>query len=192
MIEKSKKLVSSKTYLGFWLYLMTDAMLFAALFATYMILRHNTNGGETTHQLFEMPFVMLETIILLASSVTCGIAYVALRHNRKKAFVGLLLSTLILGALFLGLELYEFRNLVTSGNGWSNSAFLSAYFTLVGVHGLHITVGLLWGTVVGWAIVRKMKNVDLVSKFGLFTLFWHFLDIVWIFIFTIVYVLGVL
>lgn len=192
MIEKSKKIVSSKTYLGFWLYLMTDAMLFATLFATYMILRHNTNGGETTHQLFEMPFVMLETIILLASSVTCGIAYVALRHNRKKAFVGLLLSTLILGALFLGLELYEFRNLVTSGNGWSNSAFLSAYFTLVGVHGLHITVGLLWGTVVGWAIVRKMKNVDLVSKFGLFTLFWHFLDIVWIFIFTIVYVLGVL
>ena len=192
MIEKSKKIVSSKTYLGFWLYLMTDAMLFATLFATYMILRNNTNGGETTHQLFEMPFVMLETVILLASSVTCGIAYVALRHNRKKAFVGLLLSTLILGALFLGLELYEFRNLVTSGNGWSNSAFLSAYFTLVGVHGLHITVGLLWGTVVGWAIVRKMKNVDLVSKFGLFTLFWHFLDIVWIFIFTIVYVLGVL
>lgn len=182
----------TKSYLGFWLYLMTDAMLFATLFATYMLLRHNTNGSASTHQLFEMPFVMLETILLLASSVACGIAYLALKHGRKSLF-GLLLGTaLILGAVFLGLEFYEFRNLVASGNDWTVSAFLSSYFTLVGLHGAHIIVGLLWGTVIGIAILRGMKGVDLVGKFALFALFWHFLDIIWIFIFTIVYVLGVI
>ena len=104
----------------------------------------------------------------------------------------MLVATLLLGELFLGLELYEFRNLVASGHGWGESAFLSAYFALVGLHGLHVAVGLLWGGVVGLAVLRGMKGTDLVRKFGLFTLFWHFLDIVWIFIFTIVYVLGVI
>lgn len=189
-IEHREK--SSKAQLGFWLYLMTDAMLFATLFATYMILRHNVNGGPGTHELFSLTFVLAETFLLLTSSYTVGVAYLALKHKRIRAFVGYFIATILLGIGFLVMELGEFRTLILEGHTWQSSAFLSAFFTLVGTHGLHIAIGLIWAIVLGWAIYRQGINHDTARKFGLFALFWHFLDVVWIFIFTIVYVLGVI
>lgn len=183
---------ADKVQLGFWLYLMTDAMLFASLFATYMILRHNVNGGPGTHELFSLTFVLAETIILLTSSYTVGLANSALRHKQWREFVVYFVTTILLGLAFLGLELSEFSELIHEGLTWQSSAFLSAFFTLVGTHGLHITIGIIWAFVLAWALWRQGANKDLERKFGLFALFWHFLDIVWIFIFTIVYVLGVI
>ena len=190
-MNASLKLQAQKSQLGFWLYLMTDAMLFASFFATFMVLRHATNGGVSSQEIFSLPYVMVETVLLLTSSLTCGIANLALRAGKLQLFRWLLALTLALGAAFLGMELIEFDKLIREGNSWTSSAFLSAYFSLVGLHGLHIAVGLLWGLLLGWMVTRSGNNEHLRRKFGLFTLFWHFLDIVWIFIFTIVYVLGV-
>lgn len=180
-----------KTQLGFWAYLMTDCMLFASLFATYMILRNSTNGGPGANELFSLGFILVSTIILLTSSYLCGLANLALRHNRRKEFVVYLGATIALGATFLGLELYEFSNMIAEGHGPDASAFLSAFFTLVGLHGFHIAIGLLWAGVLIWALHRQGSNFDIKRKFSLFAVYWHFLDVVWIFIFTIVYAMGV-
>ena len=177
--------------LGFWLYLMTDVMLFSTLFATYMILRHATNGSVTTRDIFDLNFVLVETGILLFSSVICGLAQVALMHKRLKHFWIFVSTTLALGVAFLAMELTEFAHLVAEGHSWQTSAFLTGFFTLVGTHGLHILVGLIWGAVLVMAIRHRGATAALTHKFGLFALFWHFLDVVWIFIFTIVYVFGV-
>lgn len=181
-----------KAQVGFWIYLMTDAVLFASLFATYMILRHGTNGGPSTHDIFDMQYVLVESVILLASTVAVGIANLALQHGRKKLFAAMLIATLVLGELFIGMELSEFGNLVKEGHTWQESAFLSGYFSLVGMHGLHVFVGLIWGAILALALLGKAKIKRLKEKFALFTIFWHFLDLVWIFIFTVVYALGVL
>lgn len=180
----------SAARLGFWMYLMTDIMVFASLFATYMVLRHGTNGSVKASDIVELPFVLLETMILLASSVAVGIAFLALKAGKMTQFRVFLATTLLLGVWFLGLELSEFSALVRDGHSWQVSAFLSSFFTLVGTHGLHIAVGLLWGLVLAWTIARRKVTPALIHKFGLFSLFWHFLDIVWIFIFTIVYIFG--
>jgi cytochrome o ubiquinol oxidase subunit 3 len=181
----------STARLGFWLYLMTDIMLFSTLFATFMILRNATNGSVAGRDIFEMPFVLLETMILLVSSLASGIAYAALKAGKLTHFRVALFATLLLGVWFVGLELSEFTKLVHEGYSWQTSAFLSSFFTLVGTHGLHIVVGLVWGSTLAWAIARRKASPALIHKFGLFSLFWHFLDIVWIFIFTIVYIFGV-
>lgn len=180
----------STTTLGFWLYLMTDLMLFAALFASFMVLRHGTAGGPSAPQLFDMNLVLTETVVLLASSLFCGLAWLAYRHGKRTDFMMYFVATLIAGAVFLGVELTEFTKLVSDGHSWQTSAFLSSYFTLVGTHGLHIAIGLVWGMVLGVTMLRRGMNAAMLRKFGLFSVFWHFLDIVWIFIFTIVYVIG--
>lgn len=180
-----------KAQLGFWLYLMTDCMLFTSLFATYMILRNSTNGGPGGSELFSMGFVLIETLILLTSSYVCGLANLAIHNRRKKEFVIYLGATIALGIAFLTMELTEFGKLIAEGNGPQASAFLSAFFTLVGTHGLHIAIGLVWAAVLIWALYRQGRQEDILRKFSLFAVFWHFLDIVWIFIFTIVYVMGV-
>lgn len=180
------------TKLGFWLYLMSDIMIFAALFATYMILRNGTADGPSGKEIFDLNFVFVETLLLLASSFACGMAYVASRFGKKRMVMISLIATLLLGGAFLTMELYEFAKLIGEGNGPARSAFLSAYFTLVGTHGLHIFVGLLWGIVLLFYIARRGLNANASRKLGLFTLFWHFLDVVWIFIFSIVYLLGAL
>ena len=176
-----------KAEFGFWLYLMTDIILFASLFATYMILRPNANGGPAAGDLLDPKFALLETILLLTSSFTCGIAVLALRYKHVRLSIGMLVATLALGAGFLGLELYEFGELVHQGYIWSQSAFLSAFFVLVATHGLHILLGLIWGSVMLWYVLKKGSTANSVRKLTLFSLFWHFLDLVWIFIFTIVY-----
>jgi cytochrome o ubiquinol oxidase subunit 3 len=176
-----------KAEFGSWLYLMTDIILFASLFATYMILRPNVNGGPSSADLLDPSYALLLTVLLLTSSFTCGIAVLALRYKRLRLAIGMLLGTLVLGAGFLALELYEFAELVHHGHSWAESAFLSAFFTLVATHGLHIFFGLIWASVMLGYIVKKGSTANSVRKFTLFSLFWHFLDLVWIFVFTIVY-----
>lgn len=181
-----------KTLLGFWIYLMTDIVLFATLFATYIVLRSGTNGGPTGAEIFDLPFVLIETLLLLTSSFTSGLMLIAVRRHNRAQTTGWLVVTAILGAVFLGLELTEFSQLVQEGHSWRESAFLSAFFTLVGTHGLHILFGLLWATVLGGQLLKKKLSSSVERRLALFAMFWHFLDIVWIFIFTIVYLLGVM
>lgn len=179
-----------KTIFGFWVYLMTDCILFASLFATYAVLRDNTYGGPPAGELFSMPFVLAETVILLTSSFTAGLAMLAVHRREKKQVLTWFGVTFALGLAFLGLELYEFTNLYQEGNSWRRSGFLSAFFTLVGTHGLHITAGLLWMGVMMAKIYRRGITVASAKRLTMLSLFWHFLDIVWIFIFTIVYLMG--
>ncbi len=180
----------SKTTFGFWVYIMTDCILFASLFAIYLVLRGNTAGGQPASELFSLPFVLTETLILLTSSFTAGLALLAARHRNRTQVINWLLVTFMLGLAFLGMELHEFNNLVDEGNSWQRSGFLSAFFTLVGTHGFHITAGLLWIGVLIARIVRHGLSAVSIKRLMLFGLFWHFLDIVWIFIFTIVYLIG--
>lgn len=175
---------------GFWVYLMTDLVLFASLFATFVVLRGNTFGGPSGGELFSLPFVLVETIILLLSSFTSGLAVIMARDFRKRAALLLLGTTLLLGTAFVALEISEFGRLIAEGNDWQRSAFLSAYFTLVGTHGLHVSVGILWLLVLTVSLVRRGFTPPAVHRLFLASLFWHFLDIVWIFIFTIVYLIG--
>ena len=179
-----------KSELGFWLYLMTDIMLFASLFATFIVLKNSTNMGVTGHDILEPGYALIETFVLLASSVTCGLALISARFKKRGQTLGFLLATIILGVTFLALELHEFAGLVADGNSWRASAFLSGFFTLVATHGLHILIGLIWASVLYFAMVRRGMETNAVRKFSLFALFWHFLDIVWIFIFSVVYLIG--
>lgn len=182
---------TNKTVFGFWVYLMTDLVLFATLFATYAVLHNNTFGGPSGKDIFDMPFVLTETMLLLTSSFTAGLAMLAAYKKKKGLALTLLGITFLLGATFLGMELYEFNHLVQEGHSWRESAFLSAFFTLVGTHGLHILSGLIWVSVLMAQVIRKGLTPHTTRRLTLFSLFWHFLDIVWIFIFTIVYLMGV-
>lgn len=183
---------SEKVGLGFWLYLMTDCILFASLFATYLVLRGNTANGPTPSEIFSLPYVLVETLLLLTSSFIAGLALLALQRGKRQLTLILLVITGILGASFLVMELTEFRHLVLDGHSWSQSAFLSSYFTLVGTHGLHITAGLIWLAVLIGLIYKRRTSASNIRRLTLFSLFWHFLDIVWIFIFSVVYLLGAL
>lgn len=181
-----------KTLLGFWMFIMTDVIIFSSLFATYAVLRNNTAGGPADSDIFNLPFVLNETIILLVSSLTSGLMLLsALRGSRSLAIFWLVVTTL-LGASFLALELHEFNLLLAEGHSWQTSGFLSAYFTLVGTHGAHITAGLIWSIVLLFVIIKQGLGSFTLKRLTLFSYFWHFLDIVWIFIFTIVYLLGVM
>jgi cytochrome o ubiquinol oxidase subunit 3 len=181
---------SDKTLFGFWVYLMTDVVLFASLFATFMVLRNNTFGGPSSSELFSLPYVLVETMILLTSSFSAGLGLLAAYRGDRKHFLVLFGITFLLGLLFLGLELNEFNNLINEGHGWSASASLSAFFTLVGTHGAHITIGLIWMA----TAVKRVMSYGLqdwnVRQLTMLSLFWHFLDVIWIFIFTIVYLMG--
>lgn len=181
---------SNITSLGMWIYLMTDMVLFASLFATFMVLRHNTAGGPGGAEIFNMPYVLVETFVLLFSSLMCGLAFVSARFRRRGAMLVYLVLTMLFGAVFLGMELVEFSQMVGEGHSWRESAFLSSYFTLVGTHGLHIAVGLLWAAVLLVRLVRRPLDRHALRKLGLFAVFWHFLEVVWIFIFSIVYLIG--
>ncbi len=182
----------NKTTFGFWVYLMTDCVLFASLFATYAVLHGATAGGPDSKEIFELDFVLIETILLLVSSLTSGLALIAARTGSRKLIASMLAITFALGAGFLAMELYEFTKLIGEGHGPQTSAFLTAFFTLVGTHGFHIFVGLLWIITLCIWLARKGITNAFTKRLALFSMFWHFLDIVWIFIFTIVYLLGVM
>lgn len=176
---------------GFWIYIMSDLMIFASLFATFMVLRHNVAGGPSGREIFEPQFVLIQTLALLSSSLTAALGLAAARRGLKKQMVLQFVLTGLLGLVFLGLELNEFRTLIADGYTWQISGFLSSFFTLVGTHGLHITIGLLWLAIILIYVWKRGLTASIGRKIELFTVFWHFLDIVWIGIFTIVYMFGV-
>lgn len=192
VLEEHHHEVYTKTVFGFWLYLMTDCLLFATLFATYAVLHQNTFGGPSSHEIFNLPYVLVETIILLFSSFTCGLGTLLAHRHRKNKVIAFFSITFLLGLAFLILEVNEFSRLIEEGNSWQRSAFLSAYFTLVGTHGLHITAGLIWMAILMTQIFAWGLSFDNLKRLMCLSLFWHFLDIIWIFIFTIVYLMGVL
>lgn len=178
---------NDRVMFGFWVYLMTDLLMFAVLFAVYAVLNGNTVGGESGHELFSLPLALTETLILLTSSFTCGIAMIAARKSNKTQTLIWFGVTFALGLAFLGLELNEFSALIQEGHTLRSNAFLSSFFVLLGTHGLHITFGLLWMATTLVYIMKRGLNSHMVRKLTMLSLFWHFLDIVWIFIFTIVY-----
>jgi cytochrome o ubiquinol oxidase subunit 3 len=177
---------------GFWLFVLSDMVLFSALFATYASLVHATDGGPTTNQLFDRNLVAIETLALLTSSFVCGLAMITAKHKNMLWTQGWLLLTGLLGFVFLSIELFEFGKMIGEGAGPQRSAFLSSFFTLVGCHGAHVTAGLLWlGTMMAqiWA---KGFRPDIIRRLLCFSVFWHALDIIWVAIFTIVYLIGTL
>ncbi len=184
--------IFSTRVLGFWMYLMTDCIIFATLFTTYAVLHNNTFGGPSSKDLFSLKTSFAETMILLLSSVTCGLGMLSALKSRRKHVLGWFGIAFLLGASFIALELHEFTHLVLEGNSWTRSAFLSSFFTLVGTHGLHVSIGLFWMLVVLTQVYLIGINIDTFRRLVIFSLFWHFLDLVWIFIFTFVYLMGVL
>ena len=182
----------NRSLFGFWVYLMTDCVLFATLFATFIVMRGNTAGGPAGSDLFSLPYVLAETLILLTSSFTAGLSMIALSRQRKRQVLLWLAVTFALGVAFLTMEYIEFHNLAAEGNSFRRSGFLSAYFTLVGTHGLHIAVGLLWMGVLAWRLRAQSLNQAMARRLTMLNMFWHFLDIVWIFIFSVVYMIGAL
>ena len=182
----------SKTLLGFWIYLMSDCLIFSALFASFAVLCNATAGGPTSKELFDLPYVLGETMLLLVSSFTFGMAMLNMHAAKRRKVLGWLFVTFLFGLGFVVMEVREFAHLIHEGAGPDRSAFLSSYFTLVGTHGLHVTSGLIW-IVVMMDMVRRFGLTDAVTRrLSCLSLFWHFLDVVWICVFTIVYLRGVL
>ena len=178
------------TLIGFWVYVMTDCVVFASLFAVFAVLRTRTAGGPDMAQIVDLPYALVETLVLLASSFTCGMAILSAQHRRRNGVILFLLLTFLVGATFLTMELFEFHGLIIHGESWHRSAMLSAFFTLVGTHGLHITVGLLWIAVTIATLFKSGLTRGTTRRLALLSIFWHFLDLVWIFIFTFVYLIG--
>ncbi|MCM2132122.1 cytochrome o ubiquinol oxidase subunit III [Larsenimonas rhizosphaerae] len=183
---------SDAKVLGFWVYLMTDCILFATVFATFAVLANSYAGGPTGADIFELPFVLVETMILLVSSFTFGMASIASHKGDSAPVLRWLAITALLGLSFIIMEIYEFHHLIVEGYGPDRSAFLSAFFTLVGTHGLHVTCGLIWLVVMMVQIKKNGLNTANNTRMMNLSLFWHFLDIIWIFVFTVVYLLGTL
>jgi len=175
---------------GFWIYLMSDLIIFAVLFATFAVLGPNLAGKPGPKQLFDVPYLFLETMFLLFSSVTYGLAMVAVQNHKAKLVFWTLLITFVLGLGFVVMEVHEFSELISAGNGPNQSAFLSAFFTLVGTHGLHVSCGLLWMIVMMIQVLTKGLTGGVNSRLARLSLFWHFLDIVWVGVFTFVYLVG--
>lgn len=172
---------------GFWIYLMSDCILFAGLFAAYAVLHTSTFGTPDPEQLFSLPYVLGETLLLLTSSFTVGLAMLAAYSGRRDLTALALLVTLALGLSFLGMELNEFKNFIAEGHSWRESAFLSSFFTLVGTHGFHVFIGSIWMLVCTAHIYLRGFTEGTMRKLMCMSLFWHFLDVIWIFIFTFVY-----
>jgi cytochrome o ubiquinol oxidase subunit 3 len=182
----------SSTMLGFWLYLMSDCLIFAMLFATYGVLGNSYAGGPGPKELFDLPLVAVNTAMLLFSSITYGFAMLAMTEGKRGATQAWLAVTGLFGLAFLGIELYEFSHLIHEGAGPQRSAFLSSFFTLVGTHGLHVTFGIVW--LVTLMVQVQTKGLIPANRRRLMclSLFWHFLDVIWIGVFTFVYLMGML
>jgi cytochrome o ubiquinol oxidase subunit 3 len=178
------------TGFGFYLYLLSDCVLFATLFAAFAVLHRSVADAPTGKELFDLRNAFVETACLLTSSVTCGMAMLACDRRDAKSAFGALAATFVLGCAFLALELTEFAHMVKEGAGPSGSAFLSAFYTLVGTHGLHVTAGLAWLLVIFVQLRRKGLSDGVVRRMYCFSLFWHVIDVVWIAVFSFVYLIG--
>ena len=182
----------STTTLGFWIYLMSDCVLFAALFCAFAVLRTATAGGPAAKDLFDLSYVAVETTFLLVSSFTYGMAMISAEKKRQSATLVWLGLTMLMGLGFMGMELHEFAELIEKGAGPDRSAFLSSFFTLVGTHGLHVTAGMIWMVTLVVHVLRRGLTEQNITRLTCLSLFWHFLDIVWICVFTVVYLMGFL
>ncbi|CAX58532.1 MULTISPECIES: cytochrome o ubiquinol oxidase subunit III [Erwiniaceae] len=175
---------------GFWIYLMSDCIIFATLFATFGVMVNSTAGGPAGKDIFELPFVLGETALLLLSSITYGFAVISMNKGSKGSVISWLMLTFLFGAGFIAMEIYEFHHLIMEGFGPQRSGFLSAFFTLVGTHGLHVTSGLIWMAVLMYQVSKRGLTPTNRTRILCLSLFWHFLDVVWICVFTIVYLMG--
>ena len=182
----------NSTLLGFWLYLMSDCLVFACLFAAYGVLGRNYAGGPSGAELFDLPLVAINTAMLLLSSITYGFAMLEMQRDRKMPTLAWLAVTGLFGAAFLGIEMYEFAHLIHEGAGPQRSAFLSSFFTLVGTHGLHVTFGMIWLVTLMIQVGRHGLLPANRRRLMCLSMFWHFLDVIWIGVFTFVYLMGVL
>jgi cytochrome o ubiquinol oxidase subunit 3 len=183
----SKRIV---TGYGFWIFLLSDIVMFSCFFAAYAVLLDQTAGGPTGSELFDLRSVALETVLLLLSSFTCGLASIAADERNRLWFYVSMAVTCVLGLGFLAIEFREFADLVARGAGPSRSAFLSAFFTLVGCHGLHVSAGELWLLTMMAQVFAKGFRADILRRMMCFALFWHALDIIWVAVFSVVYLLG--
>lgn len=175
---------------GFWIYIMSDCVLFAVLFAIYAVLHTNTYGGPPLKELVTLPYVFIETMALLASSFTYGMSALAVYRNDKPQVLFWLMVTFLLGLVFVSMEVREFIQLYLEGHGWQASAAFSAFFTLVGTHGFHVSMGLLWMVISMIQLLLFGITPTMRRRLIYLGLFWAFLDIVWIFVFSIVYLMG--
>ncbi|MCB8837641.1 cytochrome o ubiquinol oxidase subunit III [Aurantimonas sp. VKM B-3413] len=191
-IEEHDHPEGSSTMLGFWVYLMSDCLIFAVLFACYGVLGGSYAAGPSPKDLFELPLVALNTSLLLFSSITYGFAVLQMQENKVKGTLLWLAVTGLFGLGFLSIEIYEFAGLIAEGAGPQRSAFLSAFFTLVGTHGLHVTFGVIWLVTLMVQVSRRGLVAANRRRLMCLSMFWHFLDVVWIGVFTFVYLLGVL
>ena len=180
------------TLLGFWLYLMSDCLIFACLFATYAVLGRNYAGGPSGAELFDLPLVAINTSLLLVSSITYGFAMLEMQKKHLRATMIWLVITGLLGAGFIYLELYEFVHLIAEGNGPQRSGFLTSFFALVGTHGLHVSFGIVWLITLLFQLKKHGLTPENKRRLMCLSMFWHFLDVVWIGVFTFVYLMGVL
>jgi cytochrome o ubiquinol oxidase subunit III len=180
------------TLLGFWLYLMSDSLVFASLFAAYGVLGRNYAGGPSGADLFQLPLVAVNTSLLLLSSITYGFVVIEMQRKRQGATLAWLALTGLLGAGFVGIELHEFAHLIHEGNGPQRSAFLSSFFTLVGTHGLHVTFGIVWLLTLMAQVAKHGLIAANRRRLMCLSMFWHFLDVIWIGVFTFVYLMGAL
>lgn len=180
------------TLLGFWMYLMSDCLIFACLFAVYAVVGRSYAAGPSGADLFDLQLVAINTAMLLLSSITYGFAMIEMQRNRLRPVIMWLIVTGIFGALFIGLELYEFYHLIHQGAVPQRSAFLSSFFTLVGTHGLHVTFGIIWLITLVFQLKKHGLNRENRRRVMCLSMFWHFLDVVWIGVFTFVYLMGVL
>lgn len=180
----------SSAILGFWFYLMSDCILFACVFAAYVLLAPATAGGPSGKEIFDLSYVAVETGLLLVSSFTYGLAAIASGNGRRDAAIRWLGVTFLLGLAFIGMEIHEFRGLIAEGNGPDRSAFLSGFFTLVGTHGLHVTAGLVWMALLMAQVAQRGLTATNRTRLMCLSLFWHFLDVIWIGVFTVVYLRG--
>ncbi len=180
------------TLLGFWIYLMSDCLIFAVLFACYAVLGRNYAAGPSGADLFDLPIVAVNTALLLFSSITYGFAMISAQAKKVKPTLIWLAITGLLGLGFLSLELYEFNHLIHEGAGPQRSAFLSSFFVLVGTHGLHVTFGTIWLVTLMVQVAKRGLGVEMKRRLMCLSMFWHFLDVIWIGVFSFVYLLGVL
>jgi cytochrome o ubiquinol oxidase subunit 3 len=182
----------NSTLLGFWLYLMSDCLVFASLFATYAVLGRNYAEGHTGAELFNLPLVAFNTALLLLSSITYGFAMLEMQRKKLRATLVWLGVTGLLGAGFIGLELYEFMHLIEEGAGPQVSGFLTSFFALVGTHGLHVLFGIIWLVTLMVQLTKHGITLENKRRLLCLSMFWHFLDVIWIGVFTFVYLMGVL
>ncbi len=182
----------SSTMLGFWIYLMSDCLIFAMLFAAFGVLGGNYAAGPAPRDLFELPLVAVNTAMLLFSSITYGFAMLAMERGKKGQVQAWLAITGLFGLCFLGIELYEFAHLIHEGATPQRSAFLSAFFTLVGTHGLHVTFGIIWLVTLMAQVAQRGLIPANMRRLMCLSMFWHFLDVIWIGVFTVVYLMGML